>query len=433
MIYRQFLPKLLPSIIVSLAALFYVYDYFIQVSPAVITDQLMQEFSMGAAGLSFLSACFFYAYAVMQIPAGLLLDRFGARKLLSSVILISGLGVTLFGLTSSFAMAGLARFMIGFGSAFAFISTLFLASRWFSHRYFTLIAGLVQFAGCMGSIAGEAPLAAFINHCGWRHSMLMTGLITLILALLYWFIIRDTPNKNSHLETSHTDTLTEWQRLRSVLKMPQIWWIGWCGFFCWVPVATIGALWGVPYIMKIYGWSNTQAAGFCSLFWLALGIGSPLMGWYSEHISSRKTPFYICFSAGLIGAVLIFFAAKLSVWLIGTALVLLGICASVQSLTFGVAKDILPTNIFGTASGFLNMMAIIAGGISQQIVGLLLHFTWNQQMQNGVPIYTIDNYKTGILVLPIAALFGLWITAKKLAETHCIAKFQQPSVIPSEA
>lgn len=419
MLYR----KALPAIIVALAALFYVYDYFIQVSPAIITDQLMKEFAIGAAGLSFLGACFFYAYAVMQIPAGLLLDRFGARRLLSAAILISGLGVTLFGLTSSFALAGVARFMIGFGSAFAFISTLFLASRWFSHRYFTLIAGLVQFAGCVGSIAGEAPLAAFINHYGWRHSMLLAGLITLVLAVLYWLIIRDEPNHNTTTNTQ-ANSLSEWQRLRSVLKIPQVWWIGWCGFFCWVPVATIGALWGVPYLMKVYGWTNTQAAGFCSLFWIALGISSPLIGWYSEQMKSRKAPFYLCFSAGLIGAALLFFAAELPVWVIGLALVLLGTSAAIQSLTFGVAKDILPVNIFGTASGFLNMMAIIAGGISQQIVGLMLAITWQHQMLNGVPVYTLENYRIAILVLPIAALFGLWITFKKLNETNCVASFK---------
>lgn len=411
-----------PIFIVTLAALFYVYDYFIQVSPAVITDQLMQEFSIGAAGLSFLGACFFYAYAVMQIPAGLLLDRFGARRLLSVAILISGLGVMLFGSTSNFALAGFGRFMIGFGSAFAFISTLFLASRWFAHRYFTLIAGLVQFAGCLGSIAGEAPLATFINHYGWRESMLLAGSTTVVLAVLYWLIIRDQPH--AYQTQTPSTSLNEWQRLRAVLKMPQVWWIGWCGFFCWVPVATIGALWGVPYLMKVYGWTNTQAAGFCSLFWIALGISSPLLGWYSERIGSRKVPFYICFTAGLIGALLIFFAAELPVWLVGAALILLGICAAVQSLTFGVAKDILPNNIFGTASGFLNMMAIIAGGISQQIVGLLLHFTWNQQIQNGVPLYTVNNYRIGILVLPIAALIGLWITARKLGETNCVAHFE---------
>jgi len=423
----QFYRRIMPTFICSLAALFYVYDYFIQVSPAVITEQLMREFAIGAPGLSFLGACFFYAYAIMQMPAGLLLDRFGARKLLSIAILISGCGVTLFAITSSFAIAGLARFMIGFGSAFAFISTLFLAARWFSHQYFALIAGLVQFAGCVGSMVGEAPLAAFINKYGWRQSMLLAGLVTLVLAILYWLIIRDHRD-HSLPNNIKTTAMSEWQRLLAVFKIPQVWWVGWCGFFCWVPVATIGALWGVPYLMKVYQWTNTQAAGFCSLFWIALGIGSPLIGWYSERIRSRKLPFYISFCAGLIGASLLLFAIELPVWVTGIALMLLGLCAAIQSLTFGIIKDILPANIFGTASGFINMMAIIAGGISQQLVGQLLAMTWDQQIQNGIPLYTLENYRVAILVLPLAAVAGLWVVAHKLSETNCIAHHNQSAL-----
>ncbi len=179
---NKWIMGIMPYLVCTLAALFYVYDYFIQVSPAVITNELMAAFHIGASGLSVLSACFFYAYASMQIPAGILLDRFGARRLLSSAILISGFGVTLFGMTEHFALAGFARFCIGFGSAFAFISTLFLASHWFKHQYFALIAGLVQFAGCLGSVMGEAPLAHVIDAHGWRHTMIVTGLMTSVLA-----------------------------------------------------------------------------------------------------------------------------------------------------------------------------------------------------------------------------------------------------------
>ncbi len=418
----------MPYLVCSLAALFYVYDYFIQVSPAVITHQLMAAFNIGAGGLSLLGACFFYAYATMQIPAGLLLDRFGARKLLSLAILISGLGVILFGLTSSFAVAGLARFMIGFGSAFAFISTLFLASHWFAHRHFTLIAGLVQFAGCTGSIMGEAPLAHVINAYGWRPTLIITGLMTLLLAGLYWLIIRDYRPGTVVPPAPKIGITHEWHTLKQVLSIPQVWWIALCGFFCWVPVATLGALWGVPYLMKVYNWTNTQAAGFCSLFWIALGISSPLIGWWSDRIKNRRLPCHLCFLAGLTGGIMIIFADDLPVAAMALALILLGISCAVQSLTFGIIKDILPPSIFGTASGFVNMMAITAGGISQQIVGLMLAITWGHEMLNGIPVYSIENYQVAILVLPIAALIGLGISWFKLKETHCELRYPEIEV-----
>ncbi|NNM58716.1 MAG: MFS transporter [Legionellales bacterium] len=417
---NKLVASIMPYLICILAALFYVYDYFIQVSPAVITNQLMSAFNIGASGLSVLSACFFYAYASMQIPAGILLDRFGARRLLSVAIMLSGFGVLLFGMTHSFALAGFARFCIGFGSAFAFISTLFLASRWFEHQYFALIAGLVQFAGCLGSIMGEAPLAHVIDTYGWRHTMITTGLMTTVLALFYWLVIRDhRPGVQIREVVQGKGFTHEWNRLKEVLRISQVWWIALAGFFCWVPVATLGALWGVPYLMKSYDWTNTKAAGFCSLFWIALGLSSPLIGWWSNKIKNRRLPCQICFTAGLTGGVMIIFAPHLPVLVTGFALILLGTSAAVQSLTFGIIKDILPAAIFGTASGFTNMMAILAGGVSQQLVGILLALTWAHEMLNGVPFYQLYNYQVAIVILPISALLGLWISLFKLRETHC--------------
>lgn len=423
---QPFMYRSMPFIVCGLAALFYLYDYFVQVSPAVITNELMRAFHMGAAGLSFLGACFFYAYAGMQIPAGLLLDRFGARRILTFAVLISGLGVIIFGLSHNFLLAGLARFCIGFGSAFAFISTLFLAARWFEHRYFTLIAGLVQFAGCLGSVMGEAPLARFINHFGWRETMVITGLITIILSTLYWTIIRDY-RSNSPLalnaanlhKTKIMGFSQEWIRLKTVLRIPQVWWVGLTGFFSWAPAGVIGALWGVPYFMKCYGWTNIQAAGLCSIFWITVGVSSPLIGWFSDYIQKRRVPCYLAFGCSLVGSILIVLAPYLSLGMTILGLVLLGICPALQSLTFGIIKDILPFNIFGTAAGFNNMMAIAAGAIAQQIVGWLLVITWNHQMLHGIPDYTLGNYQLAILVLPIGTLLGLLISLFKIKETNC--------------
>ena len=410
---------LMPYLVCFLAALFYIYDYFIQVSPAVITSELMRAFHIEASGLSFLGACFFYSYASMQIPAGLLLDRFGARRLLSFAILISGIGVSLFGYTHDFMIAGLARFFIGFGSAFAFISALFLATHWFEHRYFALIAGLVQLGGCLGSVLGEAPLAHVMNAYGWRHTLLMTGGITLVLALLYWLIIRDYPPGKHAPPRQKMAIDKEWQRLKHIFSIPQVWWISLCGFFSWIPVATFGALWGVPYLMKVFEWRNTQAAAFCSIFWVALGLSSVFIGWWSNHIEKRKLPAILCFIAGLAGSILMMLAPYLPVAILVFALVLLGSSAAIQSLTFALIKDILPEHLFGTASGFVNMMAIIAGGVSQQVAGLLLGLSWDHTFQAGSPLYHTHNYQQAMLMLPCASLIGLIIAYFKLKETNC--------------
>ncbi len=408
---------LYPFFICCLASIFYAYDYFIQVAPSVMTQQLMRSFSIGAGKLGALSACFYYSYTLMQIPAGLLLDRLGARVLITLAVLGSAIGITLFGVTYSFAIAGTARFIVGIGSSFSFISALFLVSRWFEHRHFAAAAGLVQLAGCVGSLFGLAPLAILVNSMGWRRSMVLTGLITFGFAFLFWIFIRD--GKPPRAQKSVTTPGSEWKRVKYLMKKTQVWWIASCGFMSWVPVAIIGALWGVPYFMKVYGLTNTEAGKLCSLFWVGLGIGSPLMGWISNRMRNRCGPLTSCFGLGLVGSILVLNASMVPVWLIGFALILLGVSSSAQSLSFGLIKDIVPPSMFGTASGFNNMAAILGGAITQPLVGFILHLGWGGLMIHRVPVYSVNDYRIALIVLPISAVIGLAIAGLRVKETYC--------------
>lgn len=416
--------------ICCLASLFYVYDYFIQVAPSVMTQQLMRSFSIGAGELGILSSCFYYSYTLMQIPAGLLLDRLGARVLITLAVLCSAVGITLFGVTYNFMTAGFARFIVGLGSSFSFISALFLISRWFPHRHFALAAGLVQLAGCVGSLFGLAPFAMLVNSMGWRHSLILAGLITFSFAFLFWIFIRD--GKRDQLKQVTLRSGNEWERLKLVLRQTQIWWIAGAGFMSWVPVTIIGALWGVPYFMKAYGLTNTEAGKLCSLFWVGLGIGSPLIGWISNQLKNRCIPLAICFVLGLIGSVLILNALSVPISLMGVALILLGMSSSAQSLSFGFIKDIVPPSLFGTASGINNMAAILGGAIAQPLVGYLLNAGWSGLKIQGVPIYSFKDYQVALLFLPLSALCGLAIALLKTKETHCEMQYSaQPKIEPT--
>lgn len=406
---------LLGSIVCSLAALFYVYDYFIQVAPSVMVDDLMRDFHIGAGALGILSACFFYSYAFMQIPAGWMLDRWGARLLLSGAVLISAIGVILFAAAHALWVAGFGRFLIGLGSAFSFIGTLSLLSRWFSHQHFATFAGLVQLGACIGSIIGLAPIAVLVNRYGWRDTMHITGLATLGLAVLFWLVIRNSPQKNLHTQKRVSNTLP----LKSLFKNKQVWVICACGFFSWVPVGGFGALWGVPYLMKAYQLTNTQAGELMMWMWLGIGVGSPLIGWVSYYFTMRKQPIVICFMLSLISLCILFEASLLSKAITVLALFGLGVSASSQSLTFGVLKDVVLPEQFGVASGLNNMGAILGGGLAQTLMGYMLTLTWNGAYQNGMPLYTLHNYQSGLMFIGVMAALGFFTALFFLRETHC--------------
>ncbi len=404
----------LGGVICFFATLFYVYDYFVQVAPSVMVSDLMRDFQIDAQSLGILSACFFYSYAIMQIPAGWMLDHFGARKILSLAVLVSAIGVIVFSQAKGLWVAGLGRFLVGIGSAFSFISTLYLISRWFSHKYFATLAGFVQLGGCVGSMIGLAPIAVVVNNYGWRFSMLVTGEVTLILAVLFFWLIQNGPQKRA------TEThKTSFSEVKNILVNKQVLMVCVCGLLCWVPVGGVGALWGVPYMMKAYHIDNTTAGEYIAWFWLGVGLGSPLVGWLSHYLSRRRIPMLLCFCAALVASLLLIEAAYLPLIVCIFALFLLGFSASIQSLTFGIMKDLVPEKQFGFMSGVLNMAAIIGGGIAQPLIGFILNFSWQGHYANGIPLYTLKNYQYSLYLLPAIALIGVWLTTFLLKETYC--------------
>jgi MFS family permease len=409
--------RFMPFIICILGSFFYVYDYFLAVAPSIMTHDLLNQFSLNAAQLGSLMAVFFLASTFFQIPAGWLLDRFGARKLLTLSVLVSGLGTLLFAIATQSWELGVARLLMGIGSPFAFLGALFLASRWFAHRHFALIAGFVQLGAAVGSIAGEGPLALLVNHLGWRHALLAIGWVTLVLSLLFWLIIRD--GEPAHSMTSQIKAA----RLRDTFKLPQVWWISLAGFASWVTVTGVASLWGIPYLMAVYGWTNEQVGYLYILFWLGLGLGSPLMGWISDRLKSRKIPFYICFALGFIACLFYIEAPHIPAWVMVIVLVMLGFAASLQSLTFGIAKDIVPPQHFVTASGLINLAAVLTGVVVQPIMGYLIDHSAKAHGIIGTA-YQVADYQNGFIVIAGVLLFGLFVTHFGLKETHCQSVYQ---------
>lgn len=412
--------KIAPFVICILGSFFYVYDYFLAVAPSIMTQSLLSTFSLNAGQLGSLLAVFFLASTFFQIPAGMLLDRFGARLLLTLSVLISGLGTLLFATATHGWELGIARLLMGIGSPFAFLGALFLASRWFSHRYFALIAGFVQLGAAIGSIVGGGPLAILINHLGWRSGMLAIGWVTLLLSLLFWLVLRDGKKPAEGAPSPQHIKV----RLRDTLKLPQVWWISLAGFASWVTVTGVASLWGIPYLMAVYGWSNEKIAFLYVLFWLGVGLGSPLMGWVSDALKSRKIPFYICFGLGFVASILYIFAPHISPALMVVVLIILGFSASLQSLTFGIAKDIVPPQHFVAASGLINLAAVLTGVVVQPLMGYLIYFS---AKSSGILTtqYRIVDYQVGFVAIAIVLFCGLLVTHFGLKETHCKPTWEQ--------
>ncbi|CZG11854.1 putative glucarate transporter [Legionella pneumophila] len=377
----------------------------------------MKTFGVTGQGFGVISAFYFYAYAPTQLPAGVLYDRYGPRKLMTFAIVLCAFGSAFFASTDSVFTACIGRFLIGIGSAFSFIGVLVLISRWFPPYYFAILAGVAQLMSSVGAMFGEMPLAALIDLVGWRSASFILAGVGFLLAILFWVFIRDYPHQQNQTIPDHY-LRDEWKRLVAVCKHAYTWIIGGYAFAIWTPIAVFAALWGVPFLQEKFQVSVVAASGLCSMIWLGIGVGSPLLGWLSDKLESRRIALIISAVLGLIATLIILYWSELSYNWAYVVLFVLGLGAGGQTVSFAVVKENNTPELVGTASGFNNLSVLIGGAIFQPLVGYILQQTGSWRIVNGAHVYSISSYQTALLVMPICFLASLLIATFLLKESH---------------
>jgi MFS family permease len=240
-------------------------------------------------------------------------------------------------------------------------------------------------------------------------------LFGVLLALLLWRYIRDYPHEPTQVKPS-IKFIDEWRRLIEVCRFAYTWQTGIYACAIWTPIAVFAVLWGVPYLQEKYQISVVAASGLCSMIWLGIAVGSPLLGWLSDKAASRRLALGISALFGLCSTLLLLYTTLPLAWM---SLVLfgLGLGAGGQTVSFAVVKDNNLPHLVGTASGFNNLSVLIGGAFFQPLVGIFLQHCAQAQQINGVWIYSLKCYQYALFIMPlsyITALFAVWV----LRESH---------------
>lgn len=386
-------------LIFILVAAFLVFEMAVQVSPGVMTQDLMLDLKLDATQLGLMSGCYFFTYTLMQIPAGLLYDRFNVRYVIILPLLICSAGVFLFSLSHDVLSASLARILMGTGSAFAFIGVLVVAADIFPKRYFALLAGLTQMLAAFGAMGGQLPLLWMIHAFGWRHSMMLLTLMGLILAVLIYLFVcyKKCPSVITHEGGSSIIA-----SLSMIVLKGQTWWVALYACFMWAPMAAFASLWGVPYLVKAFMLTAEGAAFGVSLMWLGLALCSPLLGWFSDYLRNRRWLLLLCALISVVTFVMVLMPAWLSPILLNSLLFLLGAACAGQALSFALVRDNNADHQRAAAIGFNNMAVVIAGAIFQPVIGKLI--SWHAgAAENNSFIYQAQDFHFGLM----AVVFGL--------------------------
>ncbi len=419
-------------LICGLGAIFYSYEYFLRISPSVMETSLREHFNLSATGFGLLSAYYHYAYVPMQLPVGVLMDRFGPRRLLTVACLVCVIGTFMFADTFLFVVAAAGRFLVGLGSAFAFVGVLKLATLWLPENKLGMVAGMATALGTIGAMIGDNLLGQMVTMMGWQTTVNFTAIFGVGLIFVLWFGIRDHQRHQKHSGTVHS-LKKNMIDLALIMRNKQIWINGAYGCLVYLPTTVFAELWGIPYLRHAQGLSLSDASLCNSILFLGFTIGAPTMGYISDKIKRRKLPMLMGASGAAIIMMIILYVPGLTLTNLNVLLFLLGLLYSVQSIVFAVGREVSPNEAAGTAIAMTNMIVMLGAMLLQPLVGRLLDWSLLQResltlmsVQNVSvdklqQLYTAADYKFALSVIPLGIVIAVILTFF-LKETHAHAE-----------
>ena len=406
----------------GLVVILYLIGFFQRVAPAVMSQELMSDFQLGGALLGNLSATYFYAYAAMQIPSGLLADHIGPRRLATYACAVATIGIFVFSFGTTLWFAYIGRFLVGASVAVAWVTCMKLAGHWFPANRFATVTGVALLFGNIGAILAGIPLSLAVSAFGWRVSMAISGALTLILTAATWLALRDDPKAYGYRSHAHAKVLEQGSlppaaALKSVLGRRDTWLLFFTGGFSAAPVLVFAGLGGVPYLTQVYGLLRSEAAALTSTMLISWAVSGPVLGIISDRIGRRKSPYLIstCFAA-LFWAVFLF--VDIPHLLLYPLLALIGFSSGALIIGFAFAREVNDPGAAGAVGGVVNMSVLGIAAIMQPLLGKILDLHWQGNMVEGARIYGAEAYSAAFFWLFVSTLLAVAMVLLT-RETYC--------------
>ncbi|QGU07878.1 putative sulfoacetate transporter SauU [Corynebacterium occultum] len=362
--------------------------------------EAIERFGIDASRIAVFTAVQIGVYAFAQIPMGMLIDRFGPRKMLVAGAVVMGAGQILLGLTGNYWVAILARVLIGAGDASAFLSVMRILPYWFPLKKTPLFTQLTASLGQLGQFISAVPFMALLHLSGWTVAFVSLGAVGVLIAMAAGVAVADSPDTDDAAKQARAEKKARrageepplddavvtprepaqvWELLKMVLRSP----VCWLGFFihysCMLPQIVFTLLWGVPMMILGMGLSSAQAALVLTLNTVATVSIGPLLGLISSRLGQRRELGALAFTL-IIGATwIIFFMSETPRGLMAIIIVniIVAMCTPAANFGFDHVRERLDRKFVATGTGLSNMGGFLSGMLAAQLVGVLLD--WSAQ------------------------------------------------------
>jgi len=399
----------------------YLIVYFHRVSPAVVAQDLVSSFDISATALGVLASAYFYPYAMMQVPVGILSDSWGPKKTIVVFSLVAAFGAIGFGLAPRFGFAIAARACVGLGLAAVFVSTMRIFGLWFRGAQLARVAGALMAVGGIGWFSATTPLAFLSGLVGWRIAIILVGCASLVVIFFIWRFIEDSPEAKGLPpvveagEAVFSGKRNIFDDLAIVLKNKYFWSIA--VWFIMRGGALFGffGLWAGPYLKDVYGLSKGTAGGILSMIAVAMIFVSPIIGHLSDKTlkSRKKILVWSSLLNVLCFACVLYFFDRLGIISLYILFFLMGITiSSVGTVAIVTAKELFPGEIAGTSMGMINLFPFIGAIVFQPLMGFVLD---RAGMAKGA--YPLFAYRQMLWIYFITSVFA-FLSILKCKETY---------------
>jgi nitrate/nitrite transporter NarK len=322
-----------------------------------------------------MSAAFFYAFAVAQVPLAVVIDRLGARVIMTALTLVGAAGALVFAGAHGAAGATAGRILLGVGMAGNLMGSLRLLSRWFPPRRFATLSGIVLGVGTVGNMLAATPLVLLVEAAGWRRAFVMNAAATAALAVLFWIVVRETPaGREPAVAPAGTEGASVSAMARTLLGSRDYWLIS-LGAFCrYGTFAAIQALWIGPWLVDVVRLSPVRAANLIVVMNVALVVGAPLGGWLSDRVLGSRRRLALLGLGGVAATELALAVLGAGTGVLALALVLgaLGLASSFGQVVYAHVKDVMPDRMAGMAMTGVNFFVMLGAATFLHVMGWIL-------------------------------------------------------------
>ena len=344
----------------------YLLSYLFRTVNAVISPELVRDLTLDPSALGLLTSAYFLAFGAAQIPVGMLLDRFGPRRVEPVLLSIAATGALLFACADSLPALAFARAVIGLGVCACLMAPLKAIAAWYPPERLGSLAGWIMVAGGLGALAATTPLELALRVTGWRNIFVALAVTTFAVALFIAWRVPDIP-KPVHA----TGFRAQWAGVSAVFRHPRFWWIAPLGAFCMGSFFAIQGLWAVPWLMEVEGETRSGAARHLLFMSVAILLGFVSLGLFGTRLAARGVHARHIFSLGFGLAVVALAAIFLRlpggyVWW-----TLYGLGTSVNVLAFAVLNEGFGRDLAGRSNTALNLMMFGGSFLMQWGIGVV--------------------------------------------------------------